>query len=95
MTDMLDPCCSWLGLFRRLIASSALPKSGIARITEMVEGVISRIDPDAEVRYLPTLLVLVGIEQREPRLLVWRTHLPFLMENEGCNSHRYIALSYC
>ncbi|KAE8309242.1 hypothetical protein BDV41DRAFT_567522 [Aspergillus transmontanensis] len=83
------------GLTRRPIAPSALSESGISRIKEMVESAIFRTDLDTEKFYLPTRLICVGDEQIGPRLVVSKTHPPFLMEHEEWNSHRYIALSYC
>ncbi|KAB8225044.1 heterokaryon incompatibility protein-domain-containing protein [Aspergillus novoparasiticus] len=79
-----DPCYNWLRLSRRPIASSVL-----------IESAISRTHYNADEYYLPTRLVHVGDEQHGPRLVVSETHPAFLMEKEGCNTHRYIALSYC
>ncbi|KAE8347137.1 heterokaryon incompatibility protein-domain-containing protein [Aspergillus arachidicola] len=90
-----DPCYNWLRLSRRPIASSVLSESGILRMKEMIESAISRTHYNAGEYYLPTRLVHVGDEQHEPRLVVSESHPPFFMEKEGCNAHRYIALSYC
>ncbi|RAQ49399.1 hypothetical protein AFGD_002061 [Aspergillus flavus] len=90
-----DPCYTWLGLFRRPIASSILSESGISRMREMVEPAISRSDLGVEGHYLPTRLIYVGDEQHKPRLVVSKTHPPFLKENEGRNAYQYVALSYC
>ncbi|KAJ0421268.1 heterokaryon incompatibility protein-domain-containing protein [Aspergillus carlsbadensis] len=89
-----DPCASWLRIRRRPVTSDPLSTDGVARMRQLLSTSAAEVDCDGEGAYLPTRLIDVGHNQRDPRLILSKNN-PTCITGHSSRDARYAALSYC
>ncbi|KAI1384254.1 HET-domain-containing protein [Hypoxylon trugodes] len=94
-TDAVDPCASWLRIWRRPLSNKHLSPPSKRRLDELVAKSLLEVPAPTDNKYYPTRLLDVGSSFSTKLRLIITEKDPEFRESIGAGGIRYAALSYC